>query len=365
MFERFIIFSHKENAFYHVPSIVTAPDGSILAFCEQRWQSPCDNVGECHIVMKKSKDNGQTWQDLTELRRKQGAKWHMGSAVTDNETGKVLLMCGGGWLQSADSGDTWMDWQPAHNIQAPGGLGGTHGSGPGIQLQFGRHKGRLIWPARVIISTNGYNDQSIRDRREKCFSTAIFSDDHGKTLYRSNAFHQGTGEACLVERSNGDIYFNARAYFDDFKRKTAISCDCGNRFTETKDDAILKELSQGCNASLIRYPKDLLKKIGLSDRVGDDVILFANPDSDGPYREHGVARLSTDGGKTWQYSKAVTDFGEWFDYSSMTVATDGTILLMYKTTLTMTGLPTSSDQCCSMALTRFDLNWLLKEEIKK
>ncbi len=289
----------------------------------------------------------------------------MGSAVTDNETGKVLLMCGGGWLQSADSGDTWMDWQPAHNIQAPGGLGGTHGSGPGIQLQFGRHKGRLIWPARVIISTNGYNDQSIRDRREKCFSTAIFSDDHGKTLYRSNAFHQGTGEACLVERSNGDIYFNARAYFDDFKRKTAISCDCGNRFTETKDDAILKELSQGCNASLIRYPKDLLKKIGLSDRVGDDVILFANPDSDGPYREHGVARLSTDGGKTWQYSKAVTDFGEWFDYSSMTVATDGTILLMYKTTLTMTGLPTSSDQCCSMALTRFDLNWLLKEEIKK
>jgi len=355
MFERFIIFAHKENAFYHVPSIVTAPDGSILAFCEQRWQSPCDNVGECHIVMKKSKDNGQTWGELIELRRKSGEKWHMGSAVIDSETGKVFLMCGGGWLQSVDNGDTWTDWQPEHSIQ----LGGTHGSGPGIQLQFGRHKGRLVWPARVNITTDGYNDQSISDRREKCYSTAIFSDDHGETLYRANAFHQGTGEACLVERVNGDIYFNARAYFDDFKRKTALSCDGGKYFTETQDDPVQKELSQGCNAGMIRYPKELLKKTGLSDLLGDDVILFANPDSDEPYREHGVVRVSTNGGQGWQYSKAVTDFGEWFDYSSLTVAEDGTILLMYKTTLTMTGLPQSSDECCSMALARFNLKWIM------
>ncbi|WP_321415569.1 sialidase family protein [uncultured Desulfobacter sp.] len=362
MFERYIIFVQKENAFYHIPSIVTAPDGSILAFCEQRWQSPCDDVGECHIVMKKSKDNGQTWGDLTELRRKGGAKWHMGSAVTDSATGKVLLMCGGGWLQSADNGDTWTDWQPELNIRPPGGLGGTHGSAPGIQLSFGKHKDRLVWPARVNITNNGYNDQSIRDRREKCYSTAIFSDDHGTTLYRSNAFHQGTGEACLVERINGDIYFNARAYFDDFKRKTALSRDGGNSFSETKDAPILKELSQGCNASLIRYPKALLEKTGLSDRLGQDVILFANPDSDGPHREHGVVRLSTDGAETWQYSNAVTDFGEWFDYSSMTVAIDGTILLMYKTTLAMTGLPASSDECCSMALARFNLEWIMDLE---
>nr|WP_321397873.1 sialidase family protein [uncultured Desulfobacter sp.] len=361
MFERFIIFAQKENAFYHIPSIVTGPDGSILAFCEQRWQSPCDDVGECHIVMKKSKDNGQTWGPFTELRRKQGAKWHMGSAVVDNETDKILLMCGGGWLQSVDNGNTWNDWRPEHNIQSPGGLGGTHGSGPGIQLQYGKEKGRLLWPARLIITDSGYNDQSIRDRRKKCYSTAIFSDDHGKTLHRANAFHQGTGEACLAEKINGDIYFNARAYFDDFKRKTALSCDSGNSFSETQEDQILKELSQGCNASMIRYPKELLKKTNLSDRLGDDVILFANPDCDGPYREHGVVRLSTDGGQTWQHAKAVTDFGQWFDYSSMTVAADGTILLMYKTNLTMIGLPESSEQCCSMALVRFDLDWLMKE----
>jgi hypothetical protein len=359
MFERNIIFTQKENAFYHVPSIVTAPDGSILAFCEQRWQSPCDDVGECHIVMKKSKDNGRAWGTLTELRRKPGAKWHMGSALTDGQTGKVLLMCGGGWLQSADNGDTWTNWQPDYTIQDPGGLGGTHGSSPGIQLQFGSYKGRLLWPARVTMTSNGYNDKSISDRREKCYSTAIFSDDHGKTLNRANAFHQGTGEACLVERRNGDVYFNARAYFDDFRRKTAISRDGGNSFNETKDDEVLREHAQGCNACMIRYPEELLKKKGMSDRLGQDVILFANPDSDGPYREHGMIRLSTDGGETWSYSKAVTDFSEWFDYSSMAVATDGTILLMYKTTPAMKGLPKSSDACCSMALARFNLEWVM------
>ncbi|MCG8552374.1 MAG: glycoside hydrolase, partial [Desulfobacterales bacterium] len=353
------IFAQKDNAFYHVPSIVTAPDGSILAFCEQRWQSPCDDVGECHIVMKKSNDNGQTWGQLTELRRKQGAKWHMGSAVTDYETGNVLLMCGGGWLQSEDNGESWNDWRPNRDIKGIGRLGSTHGSGPGIQLQFGGHKGRLIWPARITISSNRYNDQSISDRSGKCYSTAILSDDNGKTLYRSNAFHQGTGEACLVERINGDIYFNARAYFDDHRRKTALSCDDGNCFTETKDDAILKELSQGCNAGMVRYPKDLLKKAGMTDRIGEDVILFANPDSDTVHREHGMVCLSTDGGETWQYSKAVTDFGEWFDYSALTIATDGTILLMYKTTPSMTGLPASSNECCSMCLARFDLEWVI------
>ena len=368
MLKRSIIIKQKKNAFYHVPSIVKAPDGSILAFCEERWHSPCDDVGECHIVMKKSRDHGRTWSDLQELRRKDGAKWHMGSAIVDHVTGKVLLMCGGGWLQSSDNGETWTDWHPIHQIderKAPGGLGSTHGSAPGIQLQFGQHKNRLVWPARVVIPSDGYNDCSISDRQEKCFSTVIYSDDHGQTLHRSNAFHQGTGEACLVERVNSVIYFNTRAYFDDGKRRVALSKDGGMTFTESADDQNLREHSQGCNAGMIRYPQNLLKTLNLTQTLGDDVILFANPDSDGPHREHGVVRLSVDGGESWKYSKAVTNFGEWFDYSAMTVANDGTILLMYKTTPAMTVLPTSSDECCSMAIARFDLKWLVDPSEKR
>jgi hypothetical protein len=56
--------------------------------------------------------------------------------------------------------------------------------------------------------------------------------------------------------------------------------------------------------------------------------------------------------------KEVAQWGEWFDYSAITVAHDGTILLMYKTTANMSGLPASIKECCSMALARFDLDWL-------
>ena len=165
-------------------------------------------------------------------------------------------------------------------------------------------------------------------------------------------FCRGPEKACLAERLDGDLYFNARAYFDDGKRYTAISHDGGSHFTESLPDGQLREVRQGCSASLVRYPPELCG--------GRDILLFANPDSTGKYREHGVVHVSFDGGKSWPINKAVTQWGEWFDYSAMAISHDGKVLLMYKTTPNMTGMPTSSDECCSMALARFDLEWLIQ-----
>ncbi|BBO88315.1 sialidase family protein [Desulfosarcina ovata] len=350
MFHRQIIITQAHNAYYHIPSLAVAPDGSVLAFCEERWRSACDDTGECHIVMKKSVDGGVTWGELIYLKRKTDAKYHMGSAVTDPITNKVLLMCGGGWLESMDNGGTWQDWHPVIYDAEGASRGSTHGSAPGIIKQFGDNRGRILWPARTIVSHDGYNDRSIPDRQVKCFSTVLFSDDAGATIHCSKYFLQGTGEACLAERTNGDLYLNARAYFNDNRRRTAISCDGGTHFTESVPDSQLREIPQGCNASMIRYPAEFCG--------GRDILLFANPDSTGPYREHGVLHVSFDGGKTWPIQKAVTPWGDWFDYSSMAVANDGTILLMYKTTPNMKGLASSPDGCCSMALARFDLEWM-------
>ena len=161
---------------------------------------------------------------------------------------------------------------------------------------------------------------------------------------------QGTGEACLAERLNGDLYFNARAYFNDTKRHTAISRDGGFHFIECEPDAQLREVRQGCNASMVSYPPELCQ--------GRDILLFANPDSAGRDREHGVVRASFDGGNSWPVQKTVTSWGDWFDYSAMAVSKEGIVQLMYKTTPGMTGMPASPDECCSMALARFDLDWL-------
>jgi sialidase-1 len=350
MFERQIIIRQDVNAFYHVPSLVVAPNGNVLAFCEERWQSPCDDTGESHIVMKKSRDHGRTWENLIHLRRQPGAKYHMGSAVTDPSTGNVLLMCGGGYLQSKDNGDSWQDWHPAFHDCDGAERTSTHGSAPGIVLQHGLHNGRIVWPARTVITKDVYDDRSILDRQTKCFSMAMYSDDHGETIHGSNYFLQGTGEACLSERLNGELYFNARAYFDDGRRYTAISRDGGSHFIEGAPDDQLREVRQGCNASMVRYPPELC--------AGRDILLFANPDSTGSLREHGMVQVSFDGGKSWSLKKSVTHWGEWFDYSAMAVSHKGDILLMYKTTPTMTGIPASADECCCMALTRFDLEWL-------
>lgn len=330
--------------------MVTAPDGSILAFCEERWRSPCDDTGECHIVMKKSRDHGRTWGNLIHLRRTAGAKYHMGSAVVDPSMGKVLLLCGGGNLQSKDNGETWHDWHPLFHEVDGATSGSTHGSAPGIIIQYGVHKGRIVWPARTIVSRDGYSDRSIPDRQTKCFSMALYSDDHGETVHSSNTFLQGTGEACLAERFNGDIYFNARAYFDDNQRKTAVSHDGGSHFEATPPAEELRETGQGCNASMVRYPQ--------ASCAGRNILLFVNPDTIGPHREHGVVHVSADGGESWPLKKEISPWGAWFDYSSMAVARDGTILVMYKTTPTLQGLASSPDECCSMALARFDLDWL-------
>jgi hypothetical protein len=101
---------------------------------------------------------------------------------------------------------------------------------------------------------------------------------------------------------------------------------------------------------MVRYPPQLCG--------GRDILLFVNPDTGGPHREHGVVHVSLDGGETWPIKKEISGWGDWFDYSSMTVAHDGTVLVMYKTTPSMQGIATSPDGCCSMALARFDLAWI-------
>ena len=115
-----------------------------------------------------------------------------------------------------------------------------------------------VWPARTVDTTDGYNDSSIPDRRAKCYSTALYSDDHGKTIHRANVFLQGTGEACLIERLDGIVYFNARAYFNDHRRRTALSSDAGRTFGEEGTDPSIVEINQGTCAGMVRYPPKLI-----------------------------------------------------------------------------------------------------------
>ena len=48
---------------FRIPAIIRAPDGSLLAFCEGRLNGSGD-FGNIKIVMKRSRDNGETWGQI-------------------------------------------------------------------------------------------------------------------------------------------------------------------------------------------------------------------------------------------------------------------------------------------------------------
>lgn len=357
LFERQIIFEQSGEAFYHIPVLVTAPDGTLIAFCNERWGSGADNVQETHLVYRRSLDHGVTWEPLVQLAREEGKAFHIGSAIADPATGQVIVLFAGRQAVSRDNGATWEIGQHSLQPNSDKLTGSCHGSAPGIVLQYGEHRGRLVMPARCTFRP--YSDSSIPDRQTKCRSCVIYSDDHGATWQTSEVCLPGTGEAVLYERTDGTLVLNARAYFNDGLRRIALSHDGGATWPEaewtTFDGTI--EINQGTNAGAVRFPPELCG--------GRDLLLFSNPASRGGkepgeaggIRQQGTVRLSLDGGVTWPHVKELSAHGDWFDYSSLAVAKDGTIVCLYKTTPTMTGTARWNETCC-MAVARFNLEWL-------
>jgi len=260
--------------------------------------------------------------------------------------------------RSTDSGKTWKHEELKITPNSKGKIGGCHGSAAGITLRFGPKKGRLLMPARFATRDFGgqgaWSAEGIRILQTHFFNCAIYSDDHAATWKTSEPVQPGTGEGCLVERSDGTIYYNSRAYFFDGKRRSALSCDGGETFTDFAVEETLIEPNQGCNAAMIRVPRRLTPD--------QDTILLSNPANFpgrntqwdpkmGRYKM--TVHLSDDGGKRWPVSRTVNEGPS--GYSSLAISGDGTILLLYEK-----GRERFNDRGLSLA--RFNLAWLTEEK---
>ena len=76
---------------YRIPSVVVAPNGDLLAFCEARRTTGSD-TDDIDLVLKRSADLGATWSEMQVI-------WDDGPntcgnpcAVVDRETGTVWLL---------------------------------------------------------------------------------------------------------------------------------------------------------------------------------------------------------------------------------------------------------------------------------
>jgi sialidase-1 len=322
------------------PNITVATDGSILA----TW-------GSDGVQVKRSVDGGESWSSPVVV---QESGFQGGGITVDEQTGDVLMFIEDrhppapiSIYRSKDHGQTWSKQKTNIRPNALGHVPSMHMNDHGSTLQFGKHAGRLIRPTRWYAAGNR------REEWPNHYTNAMFSDDHGKTWQASEPFpEQGTGEACIVELSDGTLYYNSRVHWEKADRNTRRRCahsrDGGKSWEGWRVVDILPDghqyRSYGCMGGLVRLPVK-----------GRDVLVFSNLDTPKATRERITVWMSPDGGQTWPIKRLVYDGPS--AYSSMNAgrpgtASEGSIYLMFE------GGPGGGAQ-----VARFNLAWVLQGEL--
>jgi sialidase-1 len=310
---------------FRIPSVITTPKGTVLAFAEAR-KNDCSDAGDIDLVVKRSSDGGKTWGALEVVWNDSTNTCGNPAPVIDERTGAIVLLST--WNRgedrekaihartsldtrrvfvffSTDDGQTWSaPRQITRDVKPENWTWYATGPGRGIQLSKGRHKGRLVIPCNHVVA--GIN---------KSYSHVIYSDDDGKRWKLGGIAQEGTNESTVAELSNGDLLLNMRSSGKGKARQVAISTNGGKRWKDEHSDTTLIE--PVCEGSLIDYR--------FSGKKG--CLVFSNPASR-TGRRNMTVRLSYDDGKTWPVQKVLYEGPS--AYSCLTVLPDGHIGCLYE-----------------------------------
>ncbi|MBI1369539.1 MAG: exo-alpha-sialidase [Planctomycetes bacterium] len=309
--QRSDVFVSGEGGYhtFRIPSIIAAPNGDLLAFCEGRRNASADS-GDIDLLLRRSTDGGKTWGDVRTL-------WDDGPntcgnpcPVIDRDTGVIHLLVN--WnrgddveskiksktskdgrhiyvMTSGDSGATWSKPREITDSVKPDDWAWyATGPGAGIQIERGEHRGRLVIPC----DHSAFPWQGTDSYR----AHAIYSDDHGKAWRTSGIIAPGVNECEVVELTDGRLMMNMRNYrrSEDKTRAIAYSSDGGETWSKvTHDEALIEPICQG-SIRRMTWPHD--------GKAG--VILFSNPASRDK-RVDLTIRASFDDGGTWPVSKLI------------------------------------------------------------
>ncbi|MCP4452927.1 MAG: exo-alpha-sialidase [Planctomycetes bacterium] len=315
------------------PNVVVTMKGTVVV----TW-------GSQSVRARRSEDGGKTWLEAVTISN----PGFQGGGTTVNETtGDLLAFVEAGHppgpftvYRSQDDGKTWQKDKITLAPDIHGNMLSMHMNEHGITLRHGKHAGRLLRPARY------YGKRNDRSEWPTHYTSAIFSDDGGKTWHASDPFPEhGTGEATVAELSDGRIYYNSRVHWQarpqNTRRRCAWSDDGGQTWRDWQVVDVLPDGGQhrsyGCMGGLVRLPV-----------AGRDILIFSNIDTPSTNRERATVWASLDGGKTWPVKRLVHAGPS--AYSSLSAGRPGTpsegwIYLHFE-----------SNGCKSA---RFNLSWLL------
>ena len=337
-----IFTSGKGAAQYHIPSMITTTEGTIIALCDARVDRRGDVPNNIDQVLRRSTDNGKTWGKIitaVDLPGTHGAGDP--SLVQDCETGRIFMFygyCPGRnnvakganrdrrhlVLQYVYSDDDGLTWSLPIHIDPVLRKDSWHSMWPGPGRGMQTRKGKLVVPCTVYK----------QEPDKTMWSYMIISDDNGKTWHMSEGGIEIINELTIVELDDGRWMANCRTQKGN--RAITYSDDCGKTWTEPECHETLIE--PGCQGSMITTTAQI-------DGKKQTVILLSNPASR-KGRQNMTVSASLDNGKTWPFRKVIYSGGS--AYSCLTVLTDGKIGLLYE-----------ADGYGAIRFTSFGLKWLL------
>ena len=327
----------QEYFTFRIPTILKTKN-TVIAFAEGRKNSTSD-FGDIDLVYRRSFDDGRTWKALTLLFDQDTLAVQNPVPIYVASEDKIVLLFNTTSQSEHDilnkdyelsqerkafvtsSKDQGKTWTTPKNItrQVKEKHWRWHAIGPvhGIELKFGKNKGRLVAPVAISIA---------KGNQAYCMAL-LYSDDQGESwsigaVDKNLTDPVQSNETTIVELTDGRIYVNTRDQNGgslEKNRGETYSSDGGLNFSKPilESDKFPSPIVQ---SALLRW--------SFSKTTGPNMLLFSTP-SHVTQRVDLVIMASYDESETWKPLLKIHDGSS--AYSDMVKLDESTLGVIYET----------------------------------